>query len=202
MIVSLGNLLDRYSIEQRKAFYGAGDEKLIEEIEAELTERISSSIRRMASKDLMVIVRAAMLLGIRNADIANLEWQLRAKKPITAEEAGIRALKIREINDGRNEAKATVDKWFGQTPEAKHYGYGDLPGDKVTHEVQEPAEEFSDKAIAELERRMGFIYSSSERRIHFDHLRQEPGKYGFDCKICCDHTHAQAQDLQGRKVPA
>src|SRR6185437_11109708 len=143
MNLPLSDVLDRYSIELRKDFYGHGNREMIAELEAELTSKISFHCQPYTNpKQIFAIVRAAVLLGVRNSDIANLEFQLRASDPrIGLEEHGRRAIAIRAINDGRNQAKRELSEALSENAETKHYGYGNLiEGRHLTFAVQERAD--------------------------------------------------------------
>jgi hypothetical protein len=138
----LSELLDRLSIELRKQFYGHGNDALIDDIKQELHGRLANIHDEprsdLGTNKIMAVLLGSMLLGIRNADIANLEWQLRAGQHLSLEEHGRRALAIRKINDGRNQAKADLSKVLGENVETKHYGYGDsFKYDDFTMDVQE-----------------------------------------------------------------
>jgi hypothetical protein len=138
----LSELSDRMTIEQRKAFYGHGNESLLADLHQEMWGRIANIVSSNESVEaktqkLMAWGVNQGLLGIRNADIANLEWQLRAGQHLSLEEHGRRALAIRKINDGRNEAKRIISESLGENVETKHYGYGDLiKAEDVTMDVQ------------------------------------------------------------------
>jgi hypothetical protein len=141
MKLPLSELLDRYSIELRKDFYGHGNRQLIEACQAELREWVSatSTQKGLSNVNLFAVINAAVRLGIHNADIANLEWQLRAKDPkITLEEHGRRAVAIRHINDeGRVKAKQQLSADLHENVEERHYGYGLLiQAEQIAKDVQ------------------------------------------------------------------
>ena len=87
------------------------------------------------------IILTAAKLGIHNADIANLEWGIRAGNQYSLEEHGRRAVTIRKINDGgRVRAKADLSIVLDQNVETRHYGYGEnMKAEDLTLDVQEPA---------------------------------------------------------------
>jgi hypothetical protein len=143
----LSDLLDRYSIELRKDCYGHGNRHLIESLQAEIRTYLSDRSKNHLPQDVYAMIDAAVRLGLANADIANLEWQLRAHDPkITMEEHGRRAIAIRAINDKRNAAKADLSKDLGENVDTKHYGYGDLiQAEQITADVQQPISLISDQ---------------------------------------------------------
>lgn len=143
MRLTLAELLDRYTIEWRKKFYGHANDQFVMELDHEIYGQIANiCVDREAANKMMSVVRAAAKLGIYNDSIASLEWQLRAGQNLSLEEHGRRARAIRHINDrGRVGAKQDLSVELGQNTETRHYGYGDLlkPED-LTLDVQEPAE--------------------------------------------------------------
>lgn len=154
MNLPLSELLDRYSIELRKDFYGHGNQQLLQAVTMAIREHLSERSKNHQPQDVFSMIRAAVLLGIRNADIANLEWQLRAKDPkITMEEHGRRAIAIRVINDGRNAAKAQLSHDLGENVETKHYGYGSLiQAEQATKAVQPIARHIEEGFALELDK--------------------------------------------------
>lgn len=143
MRLTLAELLDRYTIETRKHFYGHGNAQLIMEVEHEIYGQIANiCVNREAANKMMSVVRAAAKLGVFNDSIASLEWQLRAGQNLSLEEHGRRARVIRYINDhGRVGAKHDLSVELEQNIETRHYGYGDLlRAEDLTLDVQEPAE--------------------------------------------------------------
>jgi hypothetical protein len=142
MRLTMSELLDRYTIETRKAFYGHGNEQLLMEVEQEMWMQVSNICDSdTKTRAMMDVIRAAAKLGIHNADIANLEWQLRQRDDFTLEEHGRRARMIRKINDGgRVAVKAELSRQLAQNVETRHYGYGDdLQAADLTLDVQEPS---------------------------------------------------------------
>jgi hypothetical protein len=138
MKLPLSELLDRWSIENRKAFFGHGNQVMLDALTAEIRLWVHEHMELSVS-DLATIMFSAMRIAGANHDIANLEWQLRAKDPkITAEEHGRRAIAIRHINDnGRTATKAQLSKDLGENVETRQYGYGDLiQAEQITKDVQ------------------------------------------------------------------
>ena len=130
---SLGELLDRYAIEVRKFRYGADNGNTL--------TRAQKALRVWMGKELFPLVDAAVNLGLANADIANLEWQIREGRQLPLEEIGRRALLIRRINDWRVLAKNRATAVVEGERETRLYGYGpDFPAEKATLAVQEIAE--------------------------------------------------------------
>lgn len=142
MRLTLSELLDRYTIELRKDFYGHGNAQLISEVYHEIWGQVSNLCKGddTVTRPIMNVILAAAKLGIHNADIANLEWQLRAGQNLSFEEQGRRALAIRKINDGgRVLVKHDLSGMLEQNVETRHYGYGDdLKASDLTLNVQEP----------------------------------------------------------------
>ena len=132
----LAEVLDRLTIETRKAAYGADNAALLKDLRAELPSVLHALIGRSledAGRGLAYIVE----LVLANGDISNLEWQVREGRQLTLEELGLRAKKIREINDRRVAAKNALALIFDQHTEARVFGYGKgLPAKKLTLEVQ------------------------------------------------------------------
>lgn len=143
--ISMSELLDRYTIETRKAFYGHGNDALLADVRYEILGRIGMLLTGSPEEVVLKfgeILMAAAALGIHNSDIANLEWQLRARNDFSLEEHGRRARMIRKINDdGRVAVKQQLSKWLHENIETRHYGYGDLlRAEDLTLDVQEPRE--------------------------------------------------------------
>jgi hypothetical protein len=139
MKLPLADILDRYSIELRKAFYGHGNAQLLEELQRALRDYLRTTSSVSDADRVFSMIHAAIHLGLHNSSIACLEWQLRAKDPkITLEEHGRRAVAIRHINDeGRVKAKQALSKALGENVEERHYGYGDLiQAEQITKDVQ------------------------------------------------------------------
>jgi hypothetical protein len=138
----MSELLDRYTIETRKDFYGHGNPQLISEVYHEIWGQVANICggNEAMTNRVMMVLLAGMKLGIHNADIANLEWQLRAGQNLSLEEQGRRALMIRKINDnGRVLTKHDLSGMLEQNVETRHYGYGDeLKAEDLTLDVQEP----------------------------------------------------------------
>jgi len=132
----LAEVLDRLTIETRKWMYGADNHRLLCDLSQELPKvlRVLQGLPpEQGGHGLMYLVK----LAIANADIANLEWQVREGNQLTLEETGLRAKKIREINDRRVSAKNALARLFGQHSESRVFGYGEgLPAEKLTLEVQ------------------------------------------------------------------
>jgi hypothetical protein len=128
----LSDLIDRLSIELRKAFYGAENEAMIADLKQEIRGRLATltSTQYIAAEEdvtkLMAVVVNSILLGIRNADIANCEWQIRAGQKLSLEDLGQRAVLTRKVNDARNVAKADMSKAIGENVETRHFGYGGM----------------------------------------------------------------------------
>jgi hypothetical protein len=152
----LAEVLDRLTIETRKAAYSADNGSLLKELRDEICKSLGPDHfitkgkrefvtpltlayfgQKAYSQWLGEIVCRVVELALANADVANLEWQLREGRQLTLEETGLRAKKIREINDRRVAAKNALAKLFGQHSEARVFGYGEgLPAEKLTLEVQ------------------------------------------------------------------
>ena len=144
MRLTLAELLDRFTIEMRKSFYGHGNEQLLMEVEQEMWMQVSNICNDdKKTRAMMDVIRAAAKLGVHNADIANLEWQLRQGQKLSYEEQGRRALAIRKINDGgRVAAKADLSAALEQNVETRHYGYADdMKAEDLTLDVQEPVKQ-------------------------------------------------------------
>lgn len=128
----LGELLDRYAIERRKGWYGVRNKDAL--------RRAEDGLRIWMGLELFEMARACLELGLANADIANLEWQVREGRQLPLEEVGRRALLIRQVNDRRVAAKNRINAMVGDGREDRVYGYGPgLPAEKATLEVQRPA---------------------------------------------------------------
>lgn len=132
MKLPLSDLLDRWSIELRKDYYGHGNKQTLEAIATDIREHLFVDGRTFS------MLKAAVLLGLRNADIANLEWQIRTKQNLPLEEIGRRAVITRKLNDARCEAKQRLSEELGENVEQRHFGYGSLDSAKTTLDVQEP----------------------------------------------------------------
>jgi len=143
--ISMAELLDRYTIETRKAFYGHGNETLLADVRYEIMGRIGMLLTGSPEEVVLKfseILLAAAALGIHNSDVANLEWQLRQRNDFSLEEHGRRARMIRKINDeGRVAVKQKLSHFLNENVETRHYGYGeDIKAHDLTLDVQEPAE--------------------------------------------------------------
>jgi len=120
---SKGSLVDLYSIELRKSYYGAENSKLLLDIVSAIREH------DWTANDLMEAIENALA----NADIANLEWQVREGHSMSDAEQGLRARAIRHINERRVAAKGGIDHRRIQFVPA----YGpDVPIEKLTLGVQ------------------------------------------------------------------
>lgn len=140
--ISLGELLDRFTIEKRKEFYGQGNPKLINDVRYEICGRLATltGCNEGTVMALWSVVSSAALLGIHNADIANLEWQVRAGQQLSDAEQGKRARVIRHINDlGRVRVKQEISAQLSELTETRQYGYGEeLKAEEMKLDVQEP----------------------------------------------------------------
>jgi hypothetical protein len=129
----------------RKDYYGHGNATLLRDVKNELHMQLGAGVIRkfgttMIDTDkVMAIVIGAALLGIRNSDIANCEWQIRAGEKLPLEEVGRRALLTRRINDDRCQAKQAISEALKENVETRYFGYGKI-GD-LTLDVQEPPAE-------------------------------------------------------------
>lgn len=141
MRLPVAELIDRLTIELRKSYYGHGNDALIDEVRQELFGRILNILRGPNPEiAVMAMVCGAGLLGIRNADIAACEWQIRFGRDLSLEDLGQRAVITRKINDSRSEIKQELSKALMENVETRHYGFdGVLDPDKMKLEVQEPA---------------------------------------------------------------
>jgi len=125
---TLAELLDRLSIELRKDYYGHGNAELLRDMKAEIKLQLGTGIVRqfgttMIDTDkLMAIVVGTATLGVRNADIANCEWQIRAGQDLPLEELGRRAKLTRRINDARCEAKQIISAALEENVEVRYFG--------------------------------------------------------------------------------
>jgi hypothetical protein len=128
--MTIGEILDRYTIELRKWIYGHGDGALLHEMQQYLRKRFGNS----ACELLFSGVKLAMF----NSAIAELEWQIRAGKIADLAEIGRRAQVIRQLNTERVEAKNNLCVTFGERPSVIHYGKGNLKAEELTLDVQEP----------------------------------------------------------------
>lgn len=141
MRLTLAELLDRYSIELRKSYYGHGNPDLVHDVYLEIRGQFSNICKGDDSITRAVVnaVLAATELGIVNADIANSEWQVRAGQQLSLEELGRRAVLTRKLNDHRSEIKQNLSAVLQQNVETRHFGYGDdLKTSDLTLDVQEP----------------------------------------------------------------
>lgn len=123
---SKGELLDRYAIELRKSHYGAQNGKFLLDLVASIREH------QWSANDVMDAIENA----VANADIANLEWQVREGRNLSNEEIGIRAKAIRRINATRVSARNSID---GRKDSFVPAFGTDVPADKITLEVQDVA---------------------------------------------------------------
>ena len=157
MELPLSDLIDRYSIELRKDYYGFGNRPMILDLAAEIRTKLRTHIPRMVRYDggdvdadmAFAIVRGAVLLGLRNADIANCEFQIRRGDKLSLEEIGKRALLTRKLNDARSDAKQAMSAALGENVETRHFGFGNsiltenrepVAYDGITFDVQEPVD--------------------------------------------------------------
>lgn len=149
MKLPLSDLIDRYSIELRKDYYGHGNPEMIAELKKEITRCLGPVIISMIRYDsgdidtdkAFSLIHCSILLGLRNADIANSEWQIRAKQDLSLEEIGRRAILTRTLNDARSDAKQEMSKALAQNVETRHFGFGeDIQHKDLTLDVQSPAE--------------------------------------------------------------
>lgn len=141
MRYSMGELLDRWTIEKRKEFYGFGNEELLENLKHEIMGRVGQLVPDFESaRKLAGALLLGSVLGIHNGDISNLEWQTRMGHQLPDAEVGRRARVIRFINDrGRVAVRQEIDKLMGDSVETRHYGYtSDLQAQDMTLDVQEP----------------------------------------------------------------
>ena len=134
------DVLDRYTIELRKQYYGHGNPQMVKELATELIAQLSAKSQNHLPENVFTMVHAAAMLGLLNDGIANSEWQIRAGRNLSLEEIGRRAVLTRRLNDSRSNAKQELSKAFEENVETRHFGYGDLDPETLTLEVQEPPE--------------------------------------------------------------
>lgn len=131
MQMTVGEIVDRYTIERRKWIYGHGDENLLYAIDQYMRKRFGN--------DACEFLFHGVDMALFNSAIAELEWQIRAGKKLSLEEIGRRAVVIRELNSHRTEARDRMCLAFGERPTVIHYGKGNLKAEELTLDVQEPA---------------------------------------------------------------
>jgi hypothetical protein len=106
-------LMDRLTIEMRKAHYGKQNVQLLHDYRKAVIEKLGTRIADFLWN--------TIILAEANADIANLEWAIRTNKELSNEEVGRRALAIREINNLRCMAKATLGQYVGERTDWRRY---------------------------------------------------------------------------------
>lgn len=144
MRLTLAELLDRWTIELRKAYYGHKNEALIADVEHEIRGQLANLCKgnEIMAGALMATVYTTARLGIVNADIANCEWQIRAGKNLTLVDLGQRAVITRKLNDFRSSVKQNLSETLEQNVETRYYGFGaDVDPELMSMEVQEPPPE-------------------------------------------------------------
>jgi hypothetical protein len=130
MQMTVGEIVDRYTIELRKWIYGHGDRELLYAIDQYMRKRFGNDAWELTSH--------AVEMAMFNSAIAELEWQIRAGKLTDLAEIGRRAQIIRDLNGERVEARNKLCLAFGERPSVIHYGKGDLKAEELTHDVQVP----------------------------------------------------------------
>jgi hypothetical protein len=106
-------LMDRLTIEMRKAHYGKENASILADYYKALREKLGVRIADFLWN--------TIILAEANTDIANLEWAIRTNKELSTEEVGRRALAIREINNLRCMAKATLGQYVGEKTDSGRY---------------------------------------------------------------------------------
>lgn len=106
-------LMDRLTIEIRKAHYGKQNASLLFEYRKAVTEKLGVRVADFLWN--------TIILAEANCDIANLEYAIRSNKELSNEEVGRRALAIREINNLRCMAKATLGQYVGERTDSRRY---------------------------------------------------------------------------------
>jgi hypothetical protein len=145
MRLTLAELIDRWTIELRKKYYGHGNEDLIRDVEYEIRGQLANLCKgdEAVASLMMAALYTAAKLGIVNADIASCEWQIRAGRELTLVDLGQRAVITRKLNDYRSSIKQNLSDMLTQNVETRHYGYGkDLDPALMKMEVQEPGCKF------------------------------------------------------------
>lgn len=96
MKMSLGEMIDRYSIEYRKNLFGCQNDAFLAEVYGALTDEFGLQGEALCT---------GARIGVLNDAIAQLEWQIRAGKDLPLEEIGRRARAVRQLNDVRVQEK-------------------------------------------------------------------------------------------------
>lgn len=130
MQMTVGETVDRYTIEFRKWIYGHGDKELLFAIDQYMRKRFGN--------DACELLFRGVEMAMFNSAIAELEWQIRAGKITDLAEIGRRAQVIRDLNAERVEARNKLCLAFGERPSVIHYGKGDLKAEELTLDVQMP----------------------------------------------------------------
>lgn len=128
--VTTGELLDRYSIELRKVIYDHGN--------VEYAIALSRAIREEFGEFVGYTICWGIELGILNAEIGTLEWQVRAGEKLSLEEIGRRAVAIRKLNTKRVYVRNRICANRGEPESELYYGKGDVSAADLTLGVQEP----------------------------------------------------------------
>lgn len=116
MRMTPGEVMDRWTILRMKA-------RIAPEMTSELSRYAAeahSLLDRGASEGTLTPLRGHLLsLMEANAKIWVLEGEIRGGDDLPLDEVGRRALRIRDFNRFRVEAKGAIDRLFGETPDVK-----------------------------------------------------------------------------------
>lgn len=129
--MTIGEMMDRYTIEARKEIYGAAGA-------SEINKAIDKELRKHITPEAAVLIQSAIALAVLNCSIAEIEWQVREGKDLPLEEIGRRALAIRELNSKRVKVKNDLSRCFGDPESPVYYGKGALKAANLTLEIQDP----------------------------------------------------------------
>ena len=146
MNLPFSDVLDRYTIEVRKAFYGHGNDQQIEELADHMKRELDASLILVPGTTMVnlqkvwAVVRGGVLLGIVNDSIAQMEWQIRAGQNLSLEEVGRRAILTRKLNDIRVKIRQELSTALEEAVETRYYGAGEIEAKDLTLDVQEPLE--------------------------------------------------------------
>ncbi len=142
MRLTLAELLDRYSIEVRKHYYGHGNADLLQDVYHEIWGQVSNLCcgEDAVTNAVVGTILAGIKLGMVNDSIASCEWQIREGRNLSLEDLGQRAVITRKLNDSRSKIKQELSVQLEQNAETRHFGFGGaLDPEKMLMEVQEPA---------------------------------------------------------------
>ena len=124
MIMSEGEICDRYTILRMKARLDEGSAKILEEYDVEVKLLMEKAARQGLSGRFL---DSLLALQEANSKIWMLEASMRkefkndpaAQETLSDAEFGRRAMAIRDHNKFRVQAKAEIDELFGRTPDVK-----------------------------------------------------------------------------------